>query len=142
LRIILAGFLWAIVYGVVWGIAWVTFMRGEWYGALGTGRQMPWTAIWGVWSALCLLLGVATAAYLRGLGRAAGRAKALMAVVLVLWVPMTLGMYGWAWSESFSLGLIAIDSAVNLVALACASLVANAVALAAQQLTAADRGLG
>ncbi len=125
LLIIGAGALWAIVYGLVWSISWVTFMRATWYSALGS-RQMPWAEIWSVWAALNLPLGVATTAFLRGKGRASGRSKAVRAVVLVLWVPMTVGMFGWAWYESLSLGLIAIDSVVNLIGLACASLVADA----------------
>lgn len=123
---LVAGLLWAIVYGLVWGVAWFTFMRSVWYDALADGnRRMPWTEIWSIWGVLNLPLGVATAAYLRQQGRAAPGSRALIAVVLVLWVPMTVGMIGWAWSESLSLGMIAIDSAVNLVGLAVASLLAR-----------------
>jgi hypothetical protein len=45
---------------------------------------------------------------------------------------MTVGMTGWAWSESLSLKLIAIDSAVNLVGLAIASLLARAIVRGSQ----------
>ena len=125
-RVVVAGLLWASVYGLVWGVAWFAFMKAAWYGALLHGnRQMPWIEIWGVWAVLNLPLGIATAAYLGRPHRAVSRSRELLAVVLVLWVPMTLGMFAWAWSESLALGLIAVDSAVNLVGLAVASLLAR-----------------
>ena len=126
--VLVAGLLWAIVYSLVWGVAWFAFMRSAWYDALADGnRQMPWTEIWSIWAVLNVPLGMATAAYLRHRDRVAPKSNALVAVVLVLWVPMTIGMAGWAWYESISLGLIAVDSAVNLVGLAGASLLAGAV---------------
>ena len=126
--VLVAGLLWAIVYSLVWGVAWFAFMRSAWYDALADGnRQMPWTEIWTIWAVLNVPLGMATAAYLRQRERVATESKGLIAVVLVLWVPMTAGMTGWAWSESLSLALIAIDSAVNLVGLAIASLLARAI---------------
>lgn len=126
--VIVAGLLWAIVYSLVWGVAWFAFMRSAWYDALAEGdRQMPWTEIWSVWAVLNAPLGIATAAYLRQRGSAASESRALIAVVLVLWIPMTAGMFSWAWSESLSLGMITIDSVVNLIGLAVASLLARAV---------------
>lgn len=88
---------------------------------------MPWSEIWLVWVVLCVPLGVALAAYLQGARRDSGRSKPLIAVVLALWVPMTLGMYGWAWFDGISLWLITLDSLVNLVAIAGASVLADAV---------------
>ena len=127
-RVLFAGLLWALVYSLVWGVAWFAFMRSVWYIALADGnRQMPWTEIWSVWAVLNVPLGVATAAYLQQRGHAAPESRPLIATVLVLWVPMTVGMTGWAWFESLSLGMIAIDSAVNLVGLAGASVLARAV---------------
>ena len=127
-RVLVAGLLWALVYSLVWGVAWFAFMRSVWYSALADGnREMPWTEIWSTWAVLNVPLGMATAAYLRPRGRVAPESRALIAVVLVLWVPMTVGMTGWAWFESLSLGMIAIDSAVNLVGLAVASVLARAV---------------
>lgn len=123
---LVAGVLWAVVYGVVWGIAWIAFMRSAWYGAPGT-REMPWTEIWFVWAALNLPLGVAVATYLRRDEHARAGARTLIAAVLVLWTPMTIGMFGWAWFESLSLVLITIDSAVNLVGLMAASWIARVV---------------
>ena len=126
--VLAAGLLWAIVYSLVWGVAWFAFMRSAWYDALADGnRQMPWTEIWTIWAVLNVPLGIATAAYLRHRERVAPESKVLVALVLVLWVPMTVGMAGWAWSESLSLALIAIDSAVNLVGLAIASLLARGI---------------
>lgn len=126
--ILVAGVLWAIAYGLVWAVAWFAFMRAEWYGALAVGdRVMPWTEIWTVWAVLNVPLGMATAAYLRQRERDTPTANAFLAVVLVLWVPMTVGMTGWAWYESLSLTMIALDSAVNLVGLAVASHLARSV---------------
>lgn len=126
--ILVAGLLWAITYGLVWAVAWFAFMRAEWYGALAVGdRVMPWTEIWSIWAVLNVPLGMATAAYFRQRERDTSKANALMAVVLVLWVPMTVGMTGWAWYESLSLTLIAFDSAVNLAGLALASHIARSV---------------
>ena len=127
-RVLVAGLLWAIAYGLVWGVAWFAFMRAAWYGALAAdGRQLPWTEIWSIWAVLNVPLGMETAAYFRQPERGTSNANALMAVVLVLWVPMTLGMTGWAWYESLSLTLIALDSAVNLAGLALASHLARSV---------------
>jgi hypothetical protein len=117
---LVGGVLWAVVYAVVWGIAWLVFMRSAWYAALGT-REMPWTAIWSVWAALNVPLGVAVAAYLRRDEPVQTTARPLISAVLVLWAPMTIGMVGWAWYESLSLALITIDSVVNLVGLVAAS---------------------
>lgn len=126
--ILLAGLLWAIAYGLVWAAAWFAFMRAEWYSALAVSdRVMPWTEIWSVWAVLNVPLGMATAAYFRQRERDTPKANALMAVVLVLWVPMTVGMTGWAWFESLSLTMITLDSAVNLVGLAVASHLARSV---------------
>lgn len=126
--ILVAGLLWAITYGLVWAVAWFAFMRAEWYGALAVrDRVMPWTEIWSIWAVLNVPLGMATAAYFRQRERDTVKANTLMAVVLVLWVPMTVGMTGWAWYESLSLTLIAFDSAVNLAGLALASHLARSV---------------
>lgn len=126
--VLVAGLLWAIIYSLVWGVAWFAFMRSAWYGALAANsRQMPWSEIWSIWAVLNVPLGLATAAYLRHRERVAPRSTDLVAVVLVLWVPMTIGMVGWAWYDSLSLKLIALDSAVNLGGLAVASLVAHAI---------------
>lgn len=124
--ILFAGLLWAIAYGLAWAVAWFAFMRAEWYGALAVGdRVMPWAEIWSVWAVLNVPLGVATAAYFRQRERRIPKANTLVPVVLVLWVPMTVGMTAWAWYESLSLTMIALDSAVNLVGLALASQLAR-----------------
>lgn len=126
--VLVAGLLWALAYGLAWVVAWFAFMRAEWYGALAvSNRVMPWTEIWSVWAVLNVPLGMATAVYFRQRERETPQANALMAVVLVLWVPMTLGMTVWAWYESLSLTMIALDSAVNLVGLAVASHLARLV---------------
>lgn len=128
IAILVAGLLWAITYGLVWAVAWFAFMRAEWYGALAVGgRVMPWEEIWTIWAVLNVPLGVATAAYFRPSGGGDSRANRPHAVVLVLWLPMTVGMTVWAWYESLSLIVIALDSAVNLAALALATHLARIV---------------
>jgi hypothetical protein len=126
-QMLVAGLLWATVYGLVWGLAWISFMRSAWFAALANGnREMPWTEIWSIWAMLNVPLGIATAAYLRRREREAAGAAPFTAAVVVLWVPMTIGMFAWAWHESLSLMLIAVDSTVNLLGLAAASWVARA----------------
>jgi len=123
-----AGLLWAVVYALVWGVAWLGFMRSAWHTALAEGnRELPWTNIWSVWAILNVPLGLATASYLGHRERIAPSARGIVAIVLVLWVPMTVGMFGWAWYESMSLTLIALDSAVNLLGLAAATWIARQV---------------
>lgn len=123
---LVAGLLWAIAYSLVWAVAWFAFMRAEWYGALAvSGRVMPWDEIWTIWAILNIPLGVATAAHFRQHERAAAKAHTIFTVVMVLWIPMTIGMTAWAWYESLSLTMIALDSAVNLVGLAVASQLAR-----------------
>jgi hypothetical protein len=116
-----AGLLWAVAYLLLWGIAWFGFMRSAWYEALGAARPMPWSEIWLIWAILCIPLGLALAVYMRGPQHGRRRTTVLVRVVLALWVPMTIGMYGWAWMDSVSLWLITIDSAVNLIAIGGAS---------------------
>lgn len=39
-RVIGAGVLWAVVYNLLWGTAWIAFMRREWLAAMAAwGRQ-------------------------------------------------------------------------------------------------------
>ena len=117
-RVVAAGALWAVVYNLVWGVAWFAFMRGEWLDATAALNQsMPWTEIWVVSVALTLPLGVATMAYVVGRARTGEAPRAALAASLALWVPMTMGMAGWGWYESLSLRILMLDSAVNLLAI-------------------------
>lgn len=123
LRTLFAGLIWAALYNAVWGLAWLAFMRREWtLAASSTGHAMPWTPkFWLVWVPLTLLFGFAIAAYLNGASQRERALQSAVAATLILWVPGTMAMALW----SFTVRIIVLDSAVNLLALALASIVAG-----------------
>ena len=118
-----SGALWTVVYNFLWGAAWFAFMRREWTeAATAIGRPMPWTAeVWFVMVILSLPIGVAIMAY--SASRTPSVPRAAVYASLPLWLLMTLGMAGWGWGDSYSVRVIALDSAVNLAALVAAALV-------------------
>ncbi len=124
MRVIAAGAFWAVVYNLVWGVAWFVFMRREWHNAFAAiKRPMLWTPdIWISWIAITLPIGVALVAYARNPARSMSRPKAAVYAAVPLWLLMTLGMAVWARQESLSIRIIALDSIVNLVAMVAASL--------------------
>lgn len=111
-----------VVYNFIWGVAWFAFMRSEWLDAAAAIRHpLPFTAeVWFLWVTLTLPLGVAIMAY--AADRARSTPKIAVNVAAGLWLPLTLGMGVWAWQESLSMRVVALDSAVNLVAIVAASL--------------------
>ena len=119
-----AGVLWAVVYNLIWGVAWSAFMRREWLDAMAAIKQpLPWTPqVWVVWLALTLPIGVATMAYVLRHGRSTVVLRDVLAASMAVWVPMTMGLAGWGWQESLPLRIIAMDSTVNLVSVVAASL--------------------
>jgi hypothetical protein len=121
-RVVASGALWVVVYNFIWGVAWFAFMRREWLDAVAAIRKpLPWTAeVWFLWVTLTLPIGVAIMAYVAGRARYAPKIAVYVAVGL--WLPMTLGMAAWAWQESLSMRVIALDSAVNFVGMVAASL--------------------
>ena len=123
-RVLAAGVLWAVVYNLVWGVAWFALMRREWLDAMATIKQpLPWTpTFWVVWVALTLPIGVAAMAYVAGKAHSTRVSNAALAASLTVWVLMTMGMAGWGWQESLSVRIIAMDSTVNLVGVVVASL--------------------
>ena len=123
-RALAAGVLWAVVYNLVWGVAWFAFMRREWLDAMAAIKQpLPWTPeVWVVWLALTLPIGVATMAYVLRHGRSTVVLRDALAASLAVWVLMTMGLAGWGWQESLSFRIIAMDSTVNLVCVVAASL--------------------
>jgi len=123
-RVLAAGALWAVVYNLVWGVAWFAFMRREWLDAMAAIKQdLPWTPqFWVVWAALTLPIGVATMAYVGSQARSTHLPKAPLAAGLAVWVLMTMGLAGWGWQESLSFRVIGMDSAVNLAGVVAASL--------------------
>ena len=119
-----SGAIWAAVYNLAWGVAWLAFMRKEWTEAVGALHQpLPWTAeFWVLWVALTLPFGVALMAYVASRPPSAPATRAAVTASLALWALMTVGMGGWGWQASLPWQLIASDSTVNLVAVLSASL--------------------
>jgi hypothetical protein len=111
-----------VVYNLLWGVAWFAFMQREWReAAAAIRRPQPFTAeVWFLTVVLSLPIGVAIMAYTASRARSALKAAVYAAVAL--WLLMTMGMAGWGWQESLSMRVIALDSAVNLVAMVAASL--------------------
>ena len=123
-RVVATGALWTLVYNLIWGIAWFTFMRAEWEVAFAAVKRTSlWTGeVWFGWVLITVPLGVTIAAYSAG-QRHTMRAGVLAAVVLC--VLMTVGMFGWGMDQSFSLRVMALDSIVNLLAMLSASVLAG-----------------
>lgn len=121
-HVVARGALWALVYNLVWCIAWFAFMRAEWHAAAtATGRAMPWTAdIWIVWGILTFPLGAAIVAYAISPQRSA-RMGALRAGV-AMWAVLSVGMA--ISCSQFSPRVIVLDLGVNLIAMLAASIIA------------------
>lgn len=113
---------WAAVYNALWAVAWLGFMRREWSGAASaSGHPMPFRGgFWALWVPITLLFGIAVTGYLTGKPGATRARRAAAAASLVIWVPSTVGM---AVGVGFSVRIIVLDSAVNLLALLVASAV-------------------
>ena len=60
-RVVVSDALWAVVYNLVWGVAWFAFMRTEWLKAFAAiGRPLPFTAdVWVLSVVLTVPIGVA-----------------------------------------------------------------------------------
>ena len=108
------------MYNLLWGLAWLVFMRNEWLGAGAGARSLPWSLVWMVWVSLSLGLGIGCSAYIRG-----RRWHAALAAGVAVWIPLTIGMGAWRAQTSFSLRVVVLDSVVNLVALVGAGLMAG-----------------
>lgn len=120
--VVASGALWAVVYNLIWGIAWYAFMRGEWLDAVAAlGKPLPWTAeVWFVWVTFTVPLGIAIMAH-----AASGDASSRRSIVasIVVWLPFALGMVVWGVQESLSARVLVLDSLVNLLAMAIAALI-------------------
>lgn len=122
-RVFVSGVVWALVYNLVWGLAWFTLMRREWVAATAGRQTMPWNTIWLVWGVVSIVLGIASMAYVRNRAASArAGVRAVFAASGVLWVPLTLGMVTWAQQASVSFLVAWLDSFVNLLALLAGSL--------------------
>jgi len=127
MRVIAGGALWAVVYNLVWGVAWFVFMRREWRDAFAAiNRPLLFTAdIWIFWMALTLPIGVAIVAYAANPARSVSAPKATVYAGMTLWLVMTVGMATWSWQSSLPIRIIALDSIVNLVAMMVPALFAR-----------------
>jgi hypothetical protein len=127
MRVIVGGALWAVVYNLVWGVAWFVFMRREWRDAFAAiNRPFPFTAdMWIFWIALTLPIGVAIVAYAANPLRSISPSKATVYAGMALWLVMTAATAIWFWQNSLSLHIIALDSIVNLVAMMVPALFAR-----------------
>ena len=127
MRVIAGGALWAVVYNLVWGVAWFVFMRREWRDAFAAiNRPLLFTAdIWIFWMALTLPIGVAIVAYAANPARSVSAPKATVYAGMTLWLVMTVGMATWSWQSSLPIRIIVLDSIVNLVAMMVPALFAR-----------------
>ena len=118
-RVVVGGVFWALLYNLVWGVAWFVFMREEWRSAAAAiGRPMPWTAeVWILWGILALPLGAAIVAYAASPARSA--LKGSLHACVAMWAVLTPGMA--ISCIQFSMRVIALDASVNLVAMLVAS---------------------
>ena len=121
-HVLARGALWAVVYNLVWGIAWFAFMRAEWNAsATAIGRAMPWTAeVWIIWGILTFPLGAAVVAYAANPARSA-RTGAVQAAV-AMWAMVSVGMA--ISCSQFSPRVVVLDVVVNLLAMLVASIAA------------------
>jgi hypothetical protein len=121
-RVVASGALWALVYNFVWGLAWFAFMRGEWERAVAVIRRpSPWTAeVWFLWVILTVPMGVAIMAYTAG--RPRSPSVAAVSATAVVWLLLTVPMGAYSLAQSLPMRVIALDSSVNIVGLAAASL--------------------
>jgi len=93
--------------------------------AVAASSPLPLTPeVWFLWATLTLLIGAAIMAYAET--QVQSTPKALYATIL-LWLLMTIGLAGWGRQRSLSMRVIALDSAVNLVAMVAALAVAGSV---------------
>lgn len=121
-RIVASGALWALVYNLVWGLAWFGFMRTEWERtAAALGRPVPWTAeVWFLWALLTVPMGMASMAYTAG--RASSRNRAGVSAAMVLWLLFTAPMGAYSLEQSVPVRVVVLDALVNLAGLLAASL--------------------
>lgn len=123
-----AGIAWALAYNLLWGLAWLVFMRSEWLGAGPGARSLPWSVVWMVWVSLSLGLGIGCSAYMRG-----RRWPAALVAAVAVWIPLSIGMGAWRAQTSLPLRVVVLDSVVNLVALVGAGLTAGRIYRAAER---------
>jgi hypothetical protein len=123
---VVSGLLWAGVYNLLWGAAWLAFVRREWTRAAeALGESMPWTAeVWLVWIVLTVPLGSAMMAYVASTDFSP---RNVVVPSTAVWLLLTTGMVTWGLAESLSLRVLSLDSVANLVAMTIAFIIAASV---------------
>jgi hypothetical protein len=103
-------------------LAWFAFMRGEWEQAVAVIRRpLPWTAeVWFLWVLMTVPMGVAIMAYTAGRARSTNVAAVL--ATAVVWLVLTVPMGAYSLAQAVPMRVIVLDSSVNLVGLAAASI--------------------
>ena len=85
------------------------------------GRPSPWTAeVWFFWVLLTVPRGMAFMAYTAGRSRSPNVAAA--SATAVVWLLLTVPMGAYSLAQSLPIRVVALDSSVNLVGMAAASL--------------------
>lgn len=127
MRVIAGGMLWAMVYNLVWGVAWFIFMRREWRDAFAAiHRPLLFTAdLWIFWIVLTFPIGLAIVAFAANPARSVSATRATLYAGMILWLVMTVGMATWSWQDGLSIRIIVLDCIVNLVALLVPALFAR-----------------
>ena len=123
MKTIAAGILWALLYNLIWGIAWFAFMKRDWTEAMAeVGRPIPWTQeVWLIWLALTVPLGIATMAHVAYRRRSASLTVAVLQASGVIALLLGAGMIGWGLSESLPMHVFLADTAVNVVGVVVAA---------------------
>jgi hypothetical protein len=123
-RVLIGGVLWALVYNLVWGAAWLGFMRQKWLDATAAAKEeFPWTPeVLGLWAGLTVPIGIAVVWFCASnRARYGPGPKPAVYASAALWVMMTVSMIVWAAMSSLPMGVIALDSVVNLGATVAAT---------------------
>ncbi len=120
-RVLAGSALWAVVYHLVWGVAWFAFMHREWeVAATAVGRPMPMTAeVWIITGILTLPLAAVILKYASDPARSA--LKASLHASAAMWAILTVAMAILCMQRSFSARIIVADSVINLIAMLAAS---------------------
>ena len=121
-RAFAGGALWAVGYNVTWGLAWQVVMRREWQAAAVAIQQpLPWTAeVWFVWGIGTVAIGIAVMAYV---ARGSPVRRNIVPAALTVWLLLSVGMAVTALPQGFTIRVVVMDAAANLIAIATASFI-------------------
>ena len=129
-RVVLGGFLWVVVFNVLWFAAWILFLRSEWMSAIAAlGRTFPRTLEGLVlWLLLTFVGGILVIWFYAALSRTVFQGRRILigygpgprtaaGMGFLFWLISGLGPTLW-WAHILSLptGLVASTMVVGLVA--------------------------